>query len=146
MVVAWKIKIACFAHRFVNLANNISFLHVFFCFLHSKDLDTPTQLGPFFLLYFCRLPYFCCYFPSFSLVPRPQLSFEAQLVAGKSHDFGPISCPEQPDPPAALSGISFGKQKHEAELKYPQRIRRLNIFPANKTEVVYWNKMLESVY
>ncbi|KAM7526901.1 hypothetical protein LguiA_016803 [Lonicera macranthoides] len=67
-------------------------------------------------------------------VPRPQLSFEAQLVAGKSHDFGPISCPEQPDPPAALSGISFGKQKHEAELKYPQRIRRLNIFPANKTE------------
>uniref|UniRef100_A0A5B7BA70 Nuclear cap-binding protein subunit 1 n=1 Tax=Davidia involucrata TaxID=16924 RepID=A0A5B7BA70_DAVIN len=67
-------------------------------------------------------------------VPRPHLPFEAQLVAGKSHDFGPISCPEQPDLPAALSGITYGKQKHEAELKYPQRIRRLNIFPASKTE------------
>lgn len=67
-------------------------------------------------------------------VPRPHLQFEAQLVAGKSHDFGPINCPEQPDPPAAVSGITFGKQKHEAELKYPQRIRRLNIFPVDKTE------------
>ncbi|KAL1823044.1 hypothetical protein ACET3Z_009822 [Daucus carota] len=67
-------------------------------------------------------------------VPRPHLQFEAQLVAGKSHDFGPVSCPELPDSPAALSGIAFGKQKHDAELKYPQRIRRLNIFPASKTE------------
>lgn len=71
----------------------------------------------------------------FLLVPRPHLQFEAQLVAGKSHDFGPVSCPELPDSPAALSGIAFGKQKHDAELKYPQRIRRLNIFPASKTEV-----------
>ncbi|KAI8020685.1 Nuclear cap-binding protein subunit 1 [Camellia lanceoleosa] len=67
-------------------------------------------------------------------VPRPHLSFEAQLVAGKAHDLEPINCPEQPDPPAVLSAITCGKQKHEAELKYPQRIRRLNIFPANKTE------------
>ncbi|CAI9088030.1 OLC1v1022259C2 [Oldenlandia corymbosa var. corymbosa] len=67
-------------------------------------------------------------------VPRPHLSFEAQLVAGKSHDFGPISCPEQPSPSSATSGISFGRQRHEAELKYPQRIRRLNIFPASKAE------------
>ncbi|KAK3042646.1 hypothetical protein RJ639_000898 [Escallonia herrerae] len=67
-------------------------------------------------------------------VPRPHLSFEAQLVAGKSHDLGPISCPEQPDPPAGLSGATLGRQKHDAELKYPQRIRRLNIFPANKIE------------
>ncbi|CAK9165650.1 unnamed protein product [Ilex paraguariensis] len=67
-------------------------------------------------------------------VPRPHLSFEAQLVAGKSHDFGPISCPEQPGQPAALSGITYGRQKHDAELIYPQRIHRLNIFPANKTE------------
>ncbi|KAL6975042.1 Nucleic acid dioxygenase ALKBH1 [Sarracenia purpurea var. burkii] len=67
-------------------------------------------------------------------VPRPHLSFEAQLVAGKSHDLGPISCPEQPELPAMLSAISYGKQKHEAELKYPQRIHRLNIFPASKTE------------
>ncbi|XP_034689281.1 nuclear cap-binding protein subunit 1 isoform X3 [Vitis riparia] len=67
-------------------------------------------------------------------VPRPHLSFEAQLVAGKSHDFGPLSCPELPDPPSTLSGITCGKQKHDAELKYPQRIRRLNIFPANKIE------------
>lgn len=67
-------------------------------------------------------------------VPRPHLLYEAQLVAGKSHDFGPISCPEQPEAPGELSGISFGRQKHEAELKYPQRIRRLNIFSASKTE------------
>ncbi|EOY32789.1 ARM repeat superfamily protein isoform 3 [Theobroma cacao] len=67
-------------------------------------------------------------------VPRPHLSFEAQLVAGKSHEFGPISCPEQPDPPSTISAVAYGKQKHEAELKYPQRTRRLNIFPASKTE------------
>ncbi|KAJ9562715.1 hypothetical protein OSB04_007875 [Centaurea solstitialis] len=66
-------------------------------------------------------------------VPRPHLLYEAQLVAGKSHDIGPISCPEQPDI-GELSGVSFGRQKHEAELKYPQRIRRLNIFSASKTE------------
>ncbi|KAK9939544.1 hypothetical protein M0R45_016236 [Rubus argutus] len=46
-------------------------------------------------------------------VPRPHLSFEAQLVNGN---------------------ITYGKQKHDAESIYPQRIRRLNIFPANKTE------------
>lgn len=67
-------------------------------------------------------------------VPRPHLLYEAQLVAGKSHDFGPVSCPEQPDAPASLSGVDFGRQKHEAELKYPQRIRRLNIFSSSKTE------------
>lgn len=67
-------------------------------------------------------------------VPRPHLSFEAQLVAGKSHELGPFSCPEQPHQPTALSGIIYGKQKYEAELKYPQRIRRLNIFSASKTE------------
>ena len=68
-------------------------------------------------------------------VPRPHLSFEAQLVAGRSHDFGPVTCPEQPNPYAATSGISYGRQRHEAELKYSQRIRRLNIFPASKAEV-----------
>ncbi|KAK8520582.1 hypothetical protein V6N13_030975 [Hibiscus sabdariffa] len=67
-------------------------------------------------------------------VPRPHLSFEAQLVAGKSHEFGPISCPEQPELPSTISAVAYGKQKHEAELKYPQRTRRLNIFPASKTE------------
>ncbi|KAK8545063.1 hypothetical protein V6N13_066375 [Hibiscus sabdariffa] len=67
-------------------------------------------------------------------VPRPHLSFEAQLVAGKSHEFGPISCPEQPELPSTVSAMAYGKQKHDAELKYPQRIRRLNIFPASKTE------------
>ncbi|KAL8033174.1 hypothetical protein ABFS82_13G145400 [Erythranthe guttata] len=69
-------------------------------------------------------------------VPRPHLSFEPQLVAGKSHDIGPLNCPELPDPPASFTGIAYGKQKHEAELKYPHRIRRLNIFPASKTEDV----------
>ncbi|KAI7750295.1 hypothetical protein M8C21_005816 [Ambrosia artemisiifolia] len=68
-------------------------------------------------------------------VPRPHLLYEAQLVAGKSHDFGPISCQEQPDNPVELSRINFGRQKHEAELKYPQRIRRLNIFSASKIEI-----------
>ncbi|XP_030458450.1 nuclear cap-binding protein subunit 1 [Syzygium oleosum] len=67
-------------------------------------------------------------------VPRPHLSFEAQLVAGKSHDFGSVSCPPQPDLPSTLSAITYGKQKHDAELMYPQRIRRLNIFPEDKTE------------
>ncbi|XP_022988026.1 nuclear cap-binding protein subunit 1-like [Cucurbita maxima] len=69
-------------------------------------------------------------------VPRPHLLFEAQLVAGKSHDFGTISCPEQPDPPLTLSDITYGKQKYAAELNYPQRIRRLNIFPSSKFEDV----------
>ncbi|KAH6836672.1 ARM repeat superfamily protein [Perilla frutescens var. hirtella] len=67
-------------------------------------------------------------------VPRPHLPFEPQLVAGKSHDLGPLNCPELPDPPASATSIAYGKQKHEAELNYPQRIRRLNIFPATKTE------------
>ncbi|KAJ4845961.1 Nucleic acid dioxygenase ALKBH1 [Turnera subulata] len=67
-------------------------------------------------------------------VPRPHLSFEAQLVAGKSHEFGPINSPEQPEPLSQPSSALYGKQKHAAELKYPQRIRRLNIFPASKTE------------
>ncbi|OMO54435.1 MIF4G-like, type 3 [Corchorus olitorius] len=67
-------------------------------------------------------------------VPRPHLSFEAQLVAGKSHEFGAISCPEQPDQPSTISAVASGKQKHDAELKYPQRSRRLNIFPASKFE------------
>ncbi|WCJ36842.1 Nuclear cap-binding protein subunit 1 [Euphorbia peplus] len=67
-------------------------------------------------------------------VPRPHLSFEAQLVAGNSHEFGPINAPEQPEPLSQNSGVIYGKQKHDAELKYPQRIRRLNIFPATKTE------------
>lgn len=72
-------------------------------------------------------------------VPRPHLSFEAQLVGGKSHEFGPISCPEQPDSPSIISAVTSGKQKHDAELKYPQRTRRLNIFPASKTEVKLFN-------
>ena len=70
------------------------------------------------------------------LVPRPHLPFEAQLVAGKSHELGAISCPDQPDRPSTTSGISFGKQKHDAEVTYPQRMRRLNIFPASKSEVI----------
>ncbi|XP_073297270.1 nuclear cap-binding protein subunit 1-like isoform X1 [Primulina huaijiensis] len=67
-------------------------------------------------------------------VPRPHLSFEPQLVSGKSHDFGPLNCPEQPNPPVEVTGITYGIQKHEAELKYPLRMRSLNIFPSSKTE------------
>ena len=81
-----------------------------------------------------------CFLTFHFSVPRHHLLFEAQLVAGKPHEFGPISCPLQLHSPSTLSGINSGKQKHEAELKYPQRIRRLNIFPASKTEVAnfYW--------
>ncbi|CAM8952918.1 unnamed protein product [Rhodiola kirilowii] len=67
-------------------------------------------------------------------IPRPHLSFEAQLVDAKSHEFGPINCPELPAPPSIRSAIASGRQKFDAELKYPQRIRRLNIFPSNKLE------------
>ncbi|XP_073039333.1 nuclear cap-binding protein subunit 1-like isoform X2 [Primulina eburnea] len=67
-------------------------------------------------------------------VPRPHLSFEPQLVSAKSHDFGSLNCPEQPKPPAEVTGITYGIQKHEAELKYPPRMRSLNIFPSSKTE------------
>ncbi|KAF6142693.1 hypothetical protein GIB67_015179 [Kingdonia uniflora] len=67
-------------------------------------------------------------------VPRPHLSFEAQLIGGKCYDFGPISCPEQSKPSSRHSEITYGKQKHEAELKFPRRLRRLNIFPSNKIE------------
>lgn len=70
------------------------------------------------------------------LVPRPHLSFEAQLVAGKFHELRPIKCMEPPSPPSDLSRESIGKQKHDALMRYPQRIRRLNIFPATKTEVM----------
>lgn len=68
-------------------------------------------------------------------VPRPHLSFEAQLVAGKSHELGPVTCPVQPQLPSTLTGTAYSKQRHAAELKYPQRIRRLNIFSA-EVEVV----------
>ncbi|KAI8006970.1 Nuclear cap-binding protein subunit 1 [Camellia lanceoleosa] len=61
-------------------------------------------------------------------VPKPLVSFEAQLVVGKAHDLEPINCHEQPNLLAVLSTITCGKQKHEAELKYPQRIRKLNLF------------------
>ncbi|CAL1409673.1 unnamed protein product [Linum trigynum] len=67
-------------------------------------------------------------------VPRPHLAFEAQLVGGKAHEFGPINAPEQPEPLSQLSGVTYGREKHNAELRYPQRIRRLNIFPTGKSE------------
>ncbi|KAL5209716.1 hypothetical protein ABZP36_005339 [Zizania latifolia] len=66
-------------------------------------------------------------------VPKPHLSFEAQLVAGISHRFSPISCPP-PTISQLPSEIAKGQEKHEADLKYPQRFRRLHIFPTNKVE------------
>ncbi|KAG4938294.1 hypothetical protein JHK86_044435 [Glycine max] len=44
-------------------------------------------------------------------VPRPHLSFEAQLVAGKSHEFGPICCPSLPSLPSVPSGVSIASRK-----------------------------------
>jgi nuclear cap-binding protein subunit 1 len=67
-------------------------------------------------------------------VPKPHLSFEAQLVDGKSHDVSSISCPP-PTLSQSSSEILKGQEKHEADLKYPQRLRRLHIFPTNKAEV-----------
>ncbi|KAL5219694.1 hypothetical protein ABZP36_020378 [Zizania latifolia] len=66
-------------------------------------------------------------------VPKPHLSFEAQLVAGISYRFSPISCPP-PTISRSSSEIVKGQEKHEADLKYPQRLRRLHIFPTNKAE------------
>ncbi|KAF8087926.1 hypothetical protein N665_0560s0004 [Sinapis alba] len=60
----------------------------------------------------------------------------AELVAGKFHELLPIKCMEPPSPPSVLSRAYIGKQKHDALMRYPLRIRRLNIFPANKTELV----------
>lgn len=92
--------------------------------------------SPWIYVHFLLL-FFLSYLFSKLTVPRPHLSFEALLVSGKSHDFGPISCPEPPCPPSSLSGITCGKQMHEAESKYHQRLRRLNIFPASKFEVLF---------
>jgi len=66
-------------------------------------------------------------------VPKPHLPFEAQLVAGKSHRLSLISCP-QPNLTLTSSEILRGQEKHEADLKYPQRLRRLHIFPTNQDE------------
>ncbi|KAF3454004.1 hypothetical protein FNV43_RR04447 [Rhamnella rubrinervis] len=38
------------------------------------------------------------------LVPRPHLSYQAQLVAGKSHELVPINCHDQPNQPSTVSG------------------------------------------
>ncbi|XP_038988704.1 nuclear cap-binding protein subunit 1-like isoform X2 [Phoenix dactylifera] len=67
-------------------------------------------------------------------VSRPHLSFEAQLVTGKSHSLSPISCPELPEPSTLLTAFSRGREKHQVQLKYPQRLRRLNIFSSEKAE------------
>ncbi|VAI05477.1 unnamed protein product [Triticum turgidum subsp. durum] len=66
-------------------------------------------------------------------VPKPHLSFEAQLVVGKSHRFHPVSYPP-PTFTMSSSEILKGQEMHEANLKYPQRLRRLHIFPTNKAE------------
>ncbi|KAL6902082.1 hypothetical protein ACP4OV_004958 [Aristida adscensionis] len=66
-------------------------------------------------------------------VPKPHLSFEAQLVDGKSHRLSPISCPV-PTLSQSSSEVLKGQEKHEADLKYPQRLRRLHIFPTDKAE------------
>ncbi|KAG6532910.1 hypothetical protein ZIOFF_006769 [Zingiber officinale] len=66
-------------------------------------------------------------------VPRPHLSFEEQLVTGKSYSLPHISCPKQSA--TSQSTISREKDNYEVKLKYPQRLRRLHIFPSSKTEL-----------
>ncbi|KAF3454277.1 hypothetical protein FNV43_RR04724 [Rhamnella rubrinervis] len=41
------------------------------------------------------------------LVPRPHLSYQAQLVAGKSHELVPINCHDQPNQPSTVSGMAI---------------------------------------
>lgn len=72
---------------------------------------------------------------TFLAVSKPHLPFEAELVAGKSHRLSPISCPP-PTPSQSSSEMLKGQEKHEADMKYPQRLRRLHIFPTNKAEVL----------
>jgi hypothetical protein len=87
-------------------------------------------------LYVCVLIMAMDWNPITSLaVPKPHLPFEAQLVAGKSHRLSPISCPP-PTPSQSSSEMLKGQEKHEADMKYPQRLRRLHIFPMNKAEVL----------
>lgn len=73
------------------------------------------------------------------LVPRPHLPFEAQLVAGQSHTLSPISCPLQLISSPSNPKNSRGQERHEAMLKFPQRLSRLSIFPSNKNEVNCFN-------
>ncbi|KAH7278662.1 hypothetical protein KP509_38G051300 [Ceratopteris richardii] len=67
-------------------------------------------------------------------VPRPHLAFEAKLVTCQTHDFGPVTCPYPPEGADESQTSSFGRQHHEAEQKFPQRLRRLSIFPPAKTD------------
>eukprot|EP00250_Pteridium_aquilinum_P015137 c22401_g1_i1 orf=764-3292(-) len=67
-------------------------------------------------------------------VPRPHLAFEAKLVTCQTHNFGSVTCPDPPQAPDRNTASAFGKQRHEAEQRFPQRIRRLQIFPSAKTD------------
>eukprot|EP00249_Psilotum_nudum_P022539 c28555_g2_i4 orf=271-2889(+) len=67
-------------------------------------------------------------------VPRPHLAFEARLATCQGFEFGQLICPESPELPSTGSEVEFGKQRQEAEQKYPQRMRRIHIFPPSKTD------------
>ncbi|PKA60876.1 Nuclear cap-binding protein subunit 1 [Apostasia shenzhenica] len=67
-------------------------------------------------------------------VPRPHLSFEAQLVAGKAFTLPPIHCPLPSTISSFHSAIATEREKHDALLKYPRRLQRLNIFSSDKVE------------
>ncbi|XP_078160331.1 ARM repeat superfamily protein [Carex rostrata] len=69
-------------------------------------------------------------------VPQPHLPFEAQLVAGQSHSLSPINCPLQLLSSPSNPKNSRGQERHEAMLKFPQRLCRLSIFPSNKNEIM----------
>lgn len=67
-------------------------------------------------------------------VPRPHLAFEAKLVTCQTHGFGPVTCPDPPQAPDKNTASAFGKQRHEAEQRFPRRLKRLLIFPPAKTD------------
>lgn len=67
-------------------------------------------------------------------VPRPHLVFESRLVLCQSHEFGSITCPDPPELPSECTEAAIGKQRHEAEHRFPKRLRRIQIFPPSKTD------------
>jgi nuclear cap-binding protein subunit 1 len=68
-------------------------------------------------------------------IPKPHLVFEARLATNQSHEFAPLSTPETPKPLTPKpTEIELGRQRQEAEQRFPPRIIRLRIFPSSKTD------------
>ena len=129
-----------FSHYFIIhfiCTQLLNLKYLFFCQIRLHSIQNlKTRLCPLCICFpVMTTDWKSNYFPGGLAVPKPHLPFEAQLVAGKSHRLSLISCP-QPNLTLTSSEILRGQEKHEADLKYPQRLRRLHIFPTNQAEVV----------